>query len=92
MRRTVWIGLAVLASLLRRLIHMMARDLPLAPLAPTESGALRPPISAPRRVRAGRATLRALTLPPRLYARAPCGFTRTLDQLNRRLASAPDMS
>lgn len=41
-----------------------------------------------RRVQTGRAPLRALPLPPRLYARTLRGFTLTLDQL----ASAPDTS
>lgn len=150
-RRTAWTGLAVLASMLRRLIQLMARDLPLAPLAPNEPGALRPPLPSPRRprlrfrltevtrsrnprvpnphripdtpefdharflerlsviaaayrartrlarrlarrVQTGRAALRALPLPAPLYERAPRGFTRALDQLDHRLASAPDTS
>jgi hypothetical protein len=150
-RRTAWTGLAVLASMLRRLIHLMACNIPLAPLAPAGPGALRTTPPAPRRprlrfrltevkrdrpwrapnpqripdtpefdharflerlsviaaayrartrlarrlarrVQTGRAPLRALPLPARLYTHAPAGFTRTLDQLDRRLASAPDTS
>jgi hypothetical protein len=41
-RRHAWDGLAVFASLLRRLIHLMARAVPLAPIHPDTDG------SAPR--------------------------------------------
>lgn len=50
-RRTAWTGLAVLASMLRRLIHLMAKDLPLAPLYPAEPGTPLPPLPAARRPR-----------------------------------------
>lgn len=145
-RRTAWTGLAVLASMLRRLIHLMAKDLPLAPLYPAEPGTPLPPLPAARRprlgfrltepareprprgpnpdhvpdtpefdharfldrlfvlasayrararlarrlarrVQTGRARLRPLPLPPRLYSRTPHGFTDTLDHLDRRLAA-----
>ncbi len=38
-RRTAWTGLAVLSSMIRRLIHLMAKDILLAPIFPPEAGA-----------------------------------------------------
>ncbi|MEQ9504901.1 MAG: hypothetical protein RLO80_01430 [Hyphomonas sp.] len=150
-RRTAWTGLAVLASMIRRLIHLMAKDIVLAPVYPAEDGTPLPPLpgqSRPRlsfrltesprehyrrhqnpdyvpdtpefdharflerlficaaayrarerlarrlarRVQTGRAPLRALPLPARLYRRTAAGFTNMLDHLDARLAAPPDTS
>lgn len=153
-RRTAWTGLAVLASMIRRLIHLMAKDIPLAPIFPQEAPSPLPPMPplAPqgrpripfrlsetardpyrrgqnpnhvpetpdfnlerfldrlsacaaayrarerlarriaRRVQTGRAALRALPLPPRLYIRTAAGFTNILDHIDARLAAPPDTS
>lgn len=48
-RRTAWQGLAVLAAMLRRLIHLMARDLPLPPPSVRHEDLPPLPALAPRR-------------------------------------------
>ena len=52
-RRTAWLGLAVLAATLRRLIHLLAMDIVLAPIRARDDSAPLPPLApeivAPRR-------------------------------------------
>lgn len=69
-RRTAWVGLAVLASMIRRLIHLMALEIRLAPLGVRgERDPFPPSAGAPRR-RLGFCLTEA---PPQARGRVPGG-------------------
>jgi hypothetical protein len=103
-RRTALQGIAVLTAMIRRLLHLLALGVPLAPLRPRMALPVLPRAPSPRRlyrfrltetkrerprrVQSARAPLKAPPVPAPLWPRLPASFRNVLDHLGQRLAGA----